>query len=201
MIETSTPEVVEQDRENHSREIVDLFDPKYMIHWTPMWKLSRILKRGIYSPIFAKRIKEKDYKKRVKATRRDVYFEAYKDFVHGHPNRVVGLIVDTTKSRVSLRTAPREISGVVVVDTLENISYINGNSRGKLGEVVAAILDRPKMKEEDVMKRITKAREFVVSVALNLPIYGISGKVYYPQRMSHEEIVEELRGKNKVQVQ
>ena len=196
MIEASKLEVVEQDGENQPKEIVDLLDPRNMIHWAPIWKLPRILKSGIYSPIFAKRIKDKDFEKRVKATRRDVFFEANKDFVHGHPNRVVGLFVDTTKSRASLRTAPREILGIVVVDTLENISYINGNSRGRLGEVVAAILDRPKMAEKDVMERITKARELTVSVESNLPIYGISGKIYYPQRMSHKEIVEELKRKN-----
>ncbi len=199
MTEANELGVTEQGRDNRLKEIVDLLDPKYMIHWAPIWKLPSILKSGIYSPIFAKQIKDEDFEKRVKATRRDVFFEASKDFVHGHPNRVVGLVVDTAKSRAPLRTAPREILGIVVVDTLENIGYINGNSGGRLGEVVAAFLDRPKMKEKDVMERITKVQELIVSVESNVPIYGISGQIYWPQRMSHQEIVEELRRKNEVQ--
>ncbi len=159
-------------------EIVDILSGKYKFHKANFGKLPRILSRGIYSPEFAKRIKDEKYKDRSGFNFRSVFLTSNpEELWAGDPKIEVGIMVDVSQEGVvPLRIAPHQFVGLVLADE-------------KLSEDF--LLRRIEQIKQVFEKEETKTRL--------LPIYGTSGDLIWPKRMSHEEIVRMLRERQKVQ--
>jgi len=174
------------------KEIIDVLSGEYQFHYTSMEELSKILNRGIYSGTFAERIGDSEFKNRTQGMIwPDVFLTSLIKQVWGEPLKMVGIIVDAPQqSRVPLRISPRQFVGIVVPDESQPI---------KFSCLAKMIKERIRMRKSAVIERVNQIVQIINREGDRngtLPIYGISGDLYWPRRMSHEEIVKMLGEKN-----
>lgn len=162
-------------------EPLDVVDGRLKFHWTEVEKLPRILSTGFYSESFAKRIKDDEFKplherlhnedKRythIAETPRPQIWEL--DIEKG-----VGIVVSDLRTRtVYLRMAPRKFVGLMIYDEDEKTD--NGLAT-----------------EEIITRRLDQVLQILNKEDVVLPVYGTSGNLYWPKRMTHDEIVRMLR--------
>lgn len=156
---------------------INIFDKKYRFHYTRTEKLLRLLKRGIYSRAFAARIKDRQYRTTSqKVDRKNVWITPEMEYYIGKTDRegkFVGIIVDTPEvMKVPYRIAPRQFVGLLQPDVLND--------------------------PEETASRVNRLVQFLGVDFERINIYGRDGGLYWPRRMTHEQIVEELRRKNEV---
>lgn len=164
-----------------SSELVDILSGKNKFHWTSIENLPRILSRGLYSPDFARRIKDKGYK--VSHHLRFVYLTHLpKQLWAGVKG--VALVVDVSQdSMVFARIAPRQFVGIMIVDE---------------PRLAQRLRERVELRKSAVFKRVNQIVGLMSKTGdpgKVLPVYGTSGDLYWPQKMSHEEIVGMLKTK------
>lgn len=183
-----------------NREVVDIFERGYQFHFTTPRKLPRILSEGIFSHAFARRIKDprfsvldEDQSPSVWATYgpRQV-FMAVPDY-----NRIVGIVIDPPKSQrgplnvTHFRIAPREFAGLVVIDTLPIGKEVDGHLYKEFGDKLIGDLEM-----ENLLKRVEEYKKLMAenSKTRQLPIYGTSGSLYSPYRLSYKALAIKLSG-------
>lgn len=185
-------------------EARDILSGEFKVHWTPIEKLQKILKTGIYSSSFATRVNDSDYLSQfTPPTGHDdkfVYVAPLNPaWPRGEIDKVVGVVVDAapsgyTEFTANLRITPRQFIGLVLVDKVPPRQIDFYNNRMEI------LLERAKNAIKLLRKKSFIERQVKEFEAVNhLPIYGTSGDMYWPRRMNHEEIVEELRRRNEVQ--
>lgn len=161
---------------------VDILDGQFSVHWTLADKLFNVLKIGLVSPAFAKRI--------------DLPPDQYVDNsgLGGTMNRYVfaSRSLDPRQGGFDFPDGPAV--GILL------------KRRVYRGDVNTSIKLRVKPKEflgllvendgGDILDRIILIDQ---SAENQVPIYGTLGDMVWPRRMSHAEIVAELGRKNEVQ--
>ncbi len=156
-------------------KVADVFDDSVIAHFTKFNKIRKIFRHGLLSQEFASRARVPIEKHRTKWDRWVYFTNSYRD--HGNESDVVFLMrkpddsihLGGTQVIVMNRVAPRDLIGVAV-------------SPDKI---------------QDVLRF---ANLWGSEKGNALPIYDLgTGGLLWPRMMSHEEIVEELRGKGGVQ--
>lgn len=172
-------------------EIVDILSGRFSCHWTAMENLPKILSKGIYSATFAKRIRDKNYSPRSHPVfPRSVFVNPYFEEVFGDPEKVIGIVVEISgRVEVPIRIAPRKFVGVVLLDKRPAVAAYPPIPRF-LDE-----LSDPVKARTYVLERIEQIKTVFESEKRSLPIYGLSGDLYWPRRMTHKEIVQMLKTK------
>lgn len=179
-------EIKEQANEV-SVEPIDLLSGEYIFHWTSVDKIPSILSKGLLSPKFASRIASYGYRAFLTHSDADssVYFsptiEGYSHVLAqtvGY-DRAVAVAIKSPYGHGKLRVPPRKFVGLVVDDQTQ---------------------ERPDHKEEIVERALSSVGKIMdvcnkEGIQLLIPIYGSSGNQYWPECMSHEEIVQMLAGK------
>lgn len=160
--------------ESREQQIQDIFDSTYRYHWAQIWNMRSIVDRGLISPRFAKIIGYKDFQQQPGSNPNDrtVHITPFVKEVWPHPSPfAVAIAVDVLQTKqVPLRIAPRKFRGIVLLDSSE---------------------------DEWFSRNLEEVEDLFRSKGLFLPIYGISGAMYYPRKMSHEEIVRMLTKRQK----
>lgn len=196
-------------------EIIDILDGSYIFHWTSIENLRKIFTKGIYSRKFAKRIGDKEFRKQwgeefERVDDNFIYTSSSPEDIFGDSEttrldfgKVVGIVARVPKlfegvsrrhphwSLVQSRIAPREFSGLVLVDK-EPLG-------GHYQELHHADLDRLRnlvvITKPFILRLVRQLKIFFETQGTKtgpLPIYGTSGDLYWPKRMTHEEIVQML---------
>jgi len=172
--------------ETEEVELLDIIDEDLKFrdlkfHWTTLEDLPSILRRGFYSEKFAKKVGDRQFKRRSKGFMHEVdlrYTNVSSDpgpHIEIDPQTDVALIVRDSRPRnVYFRVAPRKFMGVVIYDQPEH--------GGPDWSEESSLSDR--------LGRLTKALEQEGKI---MPVYGTSGNMYRPRRISHKEIVQMLR--------
>ena len=157
-------------------------------HWFEEAKLSAILAKGIISPKFAKRINPEDYSTTLHNDIDEVYSlpagEAYGDTMHKVAIAFRPRVKDekTKYARINKRRIPpSNFLGVVVPDDEKGFAAYAKTSAGNLIHEVL-----PKVQEK-ISSTIEKMKE---GGGHQIFVYGTSGKCYWPQEFSYEEILE-----------
>ncbi len=172
---------------NRSHDLIDVVSGKFYFHNTPIENAAQILTQGIASNVFAERAELKGYKRLRYSRDEFVYLtreikaydnQPYMSFVVDLENptmkaRFVGKDKELPHEQIKLRfrIPPDLLLGMVA----------RGHDNNAISQQAKEL--------ETTMKRLN----------LNIPVYDKWGNLLWPQRMSHEEIVEELRRKNEVQ--
>jgi len=194
MSETSHTEVTTSPKE--SKPVVDILGDNYQFHWTSIDKLPEILRQGIYSQAFAKRIGDETFISEWEdySNAHFVYVAMSPTTVYGDFVKGVACIVDLPQMReVHLRIGPSQIVGLVVVDQLPQLYYPTPAT------VIKSLPGR--ITKSSVFKKIDQIKHIFESERPrtgSLPIYGISGNLYWPQQILHPQIVEALKKKNEI---
>lgn len=195
-------------------EIIDIFGGQYVFHWTPVENLPRIFSRGIYSADFANRVKDKEFKKQWSfSDDKYVYVVRHPDDIFGDAvnqeldfGKVVACVINPSERDkglffgkiwdcVHFRVAPKEIVGLLVVDHLPKDRRRHPPEKRT---IFSELKKRVYITKSFVLKRIERIRgifETMETKTRPLPIYGTSGDMYWPRRMTHDEIVEMLADK------
>lgn len=166
-----------------SIEVVDLLSGKYRIHWTVVEKLDAILSGGICSQSFAERIKDGAVRPRTTDASAPDYVwvmpldirppTIYSGYQQEDEPQMVGIVVEVSQYLfVPRRIAPRKFTGLILIDE-DYAPYIKPRNF--------------------VLERVEQIKSsFESGKAKPLLIYGISGDLYWPRRMTHGEIVRML---------
>lgn len=175
-----------------NREAVDIFKKGYRFHFTTARKLPRILSEGIFSNTFGHRIRDPrfaalDESVSVWTTHRVGYvFMSVPE-----QSQIVGIAVDLPDSQRGqtisshFRIAPREFAGLVIIDTLPIGKEVPGALYRKFG--------RKLIKGSEMENLLNRVEEYKSMMAENtktgqLPIYGTSGSLYFPHRLSYGDL-------------
>lgn len=187
--------VLRIDNEVQSRpELIDILDGGYLFHWAPIEKLPKILTRGIYTAEFAKRIRDSKFEQNYPGATKKVCLVNDPRVVWGglsigrKANEVIAVIVEDisgmgrgTSGRPfvewDIRVPPRLFVGLTIADELIMEKF--GNSGAF----------------EDVVGKVNSARSVIQRPGRVFSIYGSSGAIYWPERMSHVEILRMLKVK------
>ncbi len=161
-------------------EIVDIISEEYRVHWLQIEQLPKILKRGIYSPKFARRIGDIEYKPR-RTSWDEHYVHTTEPFGSFGEDRV-SVIFKGAKNR--RRIAPRKFIGVCVWDNVFRLQELEDELRQR--------------EYTETLELVDQIRILLANAGIDLPIYGTSGDLYWPERMSHEEIVMLVEKKNEI---
>lgn len=156
---------------------INLRQRKYAYHWSPRDRLLAILDRGIYNQKFAQRIGDEQFKKQYSWSP-----EGTLSFTRQVGNiwpkgEVVGFAIKRPKESAK-------------------INFMLGRHRIPQRKLLALIVSERRIKDDltqyiqDIVDEQRKIPRLVP-----LPIYGVSGNMYWPKRMSRQEIVEELKKK------
>lgn len=169
------------------QEPIDLLDGSHRCHWTFRDFLPKILSRGIYSGAFATRIGDTEYQ-RLHTTDyarppKSVWVMGSMEtpFPEMKGKHSVGIVVDLAQEReVPIRIRPAKFIALVLDD--QWVSWPN-EKRAEKGlnpndiEPIRALFSSTNVKIKP------------------LPIYGTSGDMYWPKKISHEEIAKMLEAK------
>ena len=166
--------------------IADILDGYHRVHYTKIEKLPKILRRGIYCGRFAARIRDNKYKPYLKGESL-VHLSAdigNKHHFSGLPNRdAVGILIKrsspTSTSHFedeNIRIAPREFTGIVFPD-----DYSNSGTRTDF--------PNPEALKRFVDQRSEEIKDILAKTNMDLPIYGTTGNLYWPERINHDQIV------------
>ena len=183
-------------------EPVDILSGKYRFHWTTIDKLPKIMQRGLYSERLAKRIGDSDYRKtRPHSNPKLVSLTSdASDIQSSNVFTAVGLcVLETTTSTFSrldanFRVAPRQFVGILIVDKIPSWGFALNAP-----DFPEDLYDLEKSKSY-VDRKIIEIQELLKTSetrARSIPIYGISGNLYWPKRITHEEIVRMLAERQK----
>lgn len=167
------------------QETIDLLDGSHRCHWTFRDFLPRILSRGIYSEAFAARIGDTEYQ-RLHTTDHArppkgvwVMGPMETPFPEMKGKHLVGIVVDVAQEReVPIRIRPAKFIALVLDD--QWVSWPN-KKRAEKG-----------LEPNDIgaIRALFSSNNVKIKP---LPIYGTSGDMYWPKRMTHEEIVQMLQ--------
>ncbi|HSX18534.1 MAG TPA: hypothetical protein VLE91_00205 [Candidatus Saccharimonadales bacterium] len=194
---------IESSIGNTSPEYMDVRDPKYKLHWTPIGKLSGVLNKGILSPSFALRVSDSGFDPTPgTASNRVVHLYSAGDSVQGEPEQVVGILVkDSQKIRevisaidlgrgvasginlAHLRVAPRDFVALVVADE------VPGRGLSRLGL-------RNYFTRRNIWNRIDKIRKIAEESGQPFTIYGNSGDMYWPKKMARQAVIATLKSQS-----
>ena len=163
-------------------ELVDLKNEGNLkVHWTTFKNLPQILVKGIYSPKFARRIKDREYEANWVYDPEDEYVWTMPAPGSHHDYEKVGIIFLGTKE-FPQRVAPRKFIGLCVDDTCL---------------FVDATKEEIDQKREEALDVIGQIKAELGKLGINMAIYGTSGDLYWPIEIDHEEIVQMLEEKQK----
>lgn len=175
------------------RDIADIFSGKYQFHWTTSEKLPKILSQGIFSPELAHRIKDK----RFEGTRGSRIWAMKSPqsifMITSDIDQIVGIAINTPPDErywgtLRIRVSPKKFVGLVMADTLAlNPFYYRGiPGERRLGR---DMIEGDKM--ETFLERVGQCKKLMEPNGVKtgqLPIYGTSGNLYSPFRLSHKEL-------------
>ncbi|MBI4037605.1 hypothetical protein HY382_00995 [Candidatus Curtissbacteria bacterium] len=174
---------------------VDILNKNYQFHWTPIGKIEKVLNRGIYSRVFANRIRDNEFHQRTSPhlwpPEKDVYFTPFS--WKGLPGSVGIAIggIPIIENAASLRVAPRKFVGIVVKDSIsrETCELLKEKWHSDFES-----LREQNVPEQDTLREVGLIAEVIKQAgeANRLGVYGMSGDLYSPKRMSHDEIVQVL---------
>jgi|SRR3989338_1637236 len=194
---------------HEAHAIVDIKNGNFRFHWTKMKGLGRKLRTGIYSLEFARRIRDRDYTVRAssrfpqppgpggKTWEHFVFVtgnlhtaftlrKSPRNHAREDPTALIGIVLTgLSQDEVPLRIAPRQFIGLVIVDRMPNYPDSRASWVQKLND--------PEQREahiEEMLAQIRGLYDSGMSPNSKLPVYGYSGRVYLPKRMSHEEVIE-----------
>lgn len=188
--------------------IIDILSGKYKWHWTEIKGLNVILEEGLVSSEVAERIGKKDYRRRSHSVWNGVYFRNRVQFVSSPEvvfgdlqdndlGRVVGIVVEKRIGEEVLgaeseteRIDPQRFKGFVLVTKVPSSVYSSFPFDGEKISDVFSDSERARKKIDENVGRVC-----AVVKGTGLCVYSLSGKVLWPGRMLHEEIVQILKEK------
>lgn len=184
--------------ENGSTErppLADIHNGYYRVHYTKIDRLPRTLRKGIYSGQFAARIKDTEYPPLIEEPYLAEVLKETKTVglsadianryaFRGSPTKDdVAILIKRSKPAykssqvdiVNFRVAPREFVGIVTPDDY--------NGRG-----IRELFPDHKEFRRFVNKRVEEIKAILAETRVNLPVYGSTGDLYWPERISHDQI-------------
>lgn len=182
----------EERRSLERAPIEDILDGYHRVHYSKIGKLPEILKRGLYSGQFAARIGDDEYP----AHNEEVKYvglsaDIGNDYLFaGLPNKDdAGILIKRSSpaSRsaetelVRFRIAPREFVGIVIPDDY--------NHRG-----IRTLFPNPRELRRFVDQRSEEIKTILAEAHMDLPIYGSTGNLYWPERISHDQVMRRNLG-------
>lgn len=165
-------------------KVEDILDGKHVFHWANVKYIKSILARGLYSPAYAQKIRDSEYKvNHTHDFNRSIYLTRDVEDVWPEIQDALGLVIELPKSRLvyddkywaraRVRIPPKYFRGLVIYDR---------ESKYKAGSFA----------REQLQENVDRLVDEVVREESGLPIYGLDGNLVWPRGMSHEEIVQML---------
>lgn len=186
-------------REGQPTEIIDVLSTKHQFHWEKMDKIPTILSNGLPSNKFAEDFDDRSLRHSWPLSRSEAR-NAY--LLTSHFNVVYGATMEDLDQMVAIairentelfypgRVASTQFAGFVVIDTAVAHPFSRNPFLGRE--------KLPESQAQDIRQRVDRVRDLVeanVTQSDTTPVYGTSGDMYWPQHMSHEEIVQMLKGR------
>lgn len=190
--------------------IVDIKSGNFRFHWTKIDWLRRKLTRGIYSLEFARKIEDREYTVRASSKFPQPLGPGGKSWEHfvfisdalstvftlqksprsrarEDPTKLIGIVLrgESGSLEVPLRIAPRQFIGLVIVDMARPFDPSRASWTQTLRDS-----DLRETHIAAMLAEIEGAYDSGVSRNGRLPVYGYSGGLYLPQRMSYEEVLK-----------
>ncbi len=148
-------------------EAIDILGNHHWFHWTDVKKIPKILQKGLYSPVFAGRIKDEEYS-RNSAWGNWVWFNANINELWPStlkPSSQVALIVDNLPE-----------------GSLEFLNFASVLRRVSPRRFVGLVIDDLRLTEEEQSRLLDDVLASFNKTGVNLPIYGASGNLLMSER-------------------
>lgn len=165
-----------------------------LTHVGPLEKRDEILREGLLSRKMAKRIGKKNFDTRYVGIREPplwpkVYFRKGLSFAANEAADFFGVLVRPV--------------GPIFSESGERIENLANFPTSVLRDVVAKYRVAPREylgfliseKQKDFQKNVKRLVNSMRQIGISFPIYNMDGDLLWPQRMSHEEIVQMLQKK------